>query len=125
MKLKIAIVVALAVVLQTTLRNLPGVVGQSLAYVDLPLVVATYFALRRDVVGAMLAGFAAGLATDVFSSGLLGANAFSKTLVAYLIAALAVRVSLDSPVVRIPVIAGAAALAHSGGDHLPVSFTIA
>jgi rod shape-determining protein MreD len=109
MKFKIAIVVALAVVLQTTLRNLPGV-GQSLVHVDLPLVVATYFALRRDVVGAMLAGFAAGIATDIFSTGLLGANAFSKTLVAYLIAALAVRVSLDNPVVRIPVIAGAAAL---------------
>ena len=109
MKLKIAFVVALAVLLQTTLRNLPGV-GPLLAHVDLPLAAATYFALRRDVVGAMLAGFAAGLATDVFSSGLLGANAFSKTLVAYLIAALATRVALDNPVVRIPVIAGAAAL---------------
>jgi rod shape-determining protein MreD len=109
MKLKIAFVVALAVLLQTTLRNLLGV-GPLLVHVDLPLAAATYFALRRDVVGAMFAGFAAGLATDVFSSGLLGANAFSKTLIAYLIAALATRVALDNPVVRIPVIAGAAAL---------------
>jgi len=109
MKLKIVVVVALAVLLQTTLPTLPGV-GRTLVYIDLPLAAITYVALRRDLVLAMVCGFVAGLATDVFSGGLLGANAFSKTLVAYLIAALATRVMLDNPVVRIPVIAGAAAL---------------
>src|SRR5437764_10886972 len=106
MKLKIALCVALAVLLQTTL---PKFWGPSV-YSDLPLIVVTYFALRRDVVLALVVGCVTGLATDAFSGGLLGANGFTKTLIAYLIAALVTRVMLDNPLVRIPVIAGAAAL---------------
>jgi rod shape-determining protein MreD len=106
MKIKIVIIVALAVLLQTNLRQ----VWSPLAHVDLPLVVVTYFALRRDVVQSMLIGFCAGVAFDIFSKGLLGANGFTLTLVAYLIAALATRVRLDNPLVRIPVLAGATAL---------------
>jgi rod shape-determining protein MreD len=106
MKLKIAVCVALAVLLQTTLRPY----WNGLVYIDLPLIVVTYFALRRDVLLALIVGCAAGLAADAFSGGLLGANGFSKTLIAYLIAALITRVMLDNPLARIPVIAGAAAL---------------
>jgi rod shape-determining protein MreD len=106
MKLKIAVIVALAVLLQTLLRGF----WEPLKYIDLPLVVVTYFALRRDVVLALVVGCAAGLATDAFSGGLLGANGFTKTLIAYLIAALVTRVMLDNPLARIPVMAGAAAL---------------
>jgi rod shape-determining protein MreD len=105
MKLKIALCVALAVLLQTNLR----LVWPPLVYLDLPLIVVTYFALRRDVVLALFVGFVAGLATDIFSKGLLGANGFSKTLSAYLIAALVTRIMLDNPLARIPVLAGAAA----------------
>ncbi len=106
MKLKIAVCVTLAVLLQTTLRHyLSGLV-----FVDLPLIIVTYFALRRDVVLALVVGCVAGLATDAFSGTLLGANGFSKTLIAYLIATLVTRVMLDNPLARIPVIAGAAAL---------------
>ena len=106
MKLKIVAVIALAVLLQTNLRQL----WPPLVHVDLPLIVVTYFALRRDVVQAMIAGFSAGLGTDIFSKGLLGAGGFSKTLIAYLIAALGTRVPLDNQLVRIPVLAGATAL---------------
>jgi rod shape-determining protein MreD len=106
MKFKIGFIVALAVLLQTELPLL----WQPLAHVSLPLIVVTYFALRLDVVQSMIAGFAAGLALDIFSKGLIGANSFSLTLVAYLIAALVTRVRLDNPLVRIPVLAGAAAL---------------
>ncbi|HEX8162535.1 MAG TPA: rod shape-determining protein MreD [Pyrinomonadaceae bacterium] len=106
MRLKIAFIVAAAVVLQTQLPLL----WQPLRHIDLPLVVVTYFALRRDVAQSMVVGFCAGLATDIFSAGLLGAGGFTKTTVAYLIAALATRVRLDNPLVRIPVLAGAAAL---------------
>ena len=105
MKLKIAVCVALAVVLQSSLRALWG----PLVYVDLPLVVVVYFALRRDPVQAVVIAAAAGLATDALSAGLLGAGAFSKTLTAYLIAALVTRFMLDNPLLRIPVLAGAAA----------------
>lgn len=105
MKQKIAICVALAVILQSSLRAL----WEPLVYVDLPLVMVVYFALRRDPVQAVVIGAVAGLATDAFSSGLLGANGFSKTLTAYLIAAIITRVMLDNPLLRIPVLAGAAA----------------
>ena len=106
MKLKIGVCVALAVLLQTTLRHF----WEGLVHVDLPLAVVTYFALRRDVVLALVVGCVTGLATDAFSGGLLGANGFTKTVIAYLIAALVTRVMLDNPLARIPVIAGAAAL---------------
>ncbi|HEV3468983.1 MAG TPA: rod shape-determining protein MreD [Pyrinomonadaceae bacterium] len=105
MKLKLAVCVALAVVLQSSLRAL----WPPLAYADLTLVVVAYFALRRDAVQAVVIGTVAGLGTDVLSNGLLGANGFSKTLTAYLLAALVTRVMLDNPLVRIPVMAGAAA----------------
>jgi rod shape-determining protein MreD len=106
MKFKIGVIVALAVLLQTELPLL----WLPLAHVDLPLIVVTYFALRRDVVQSMIVAFTAGLAVDIFSKGLLGADSFTLTLVAYLIAALATRVRLDNALVRIPVLAGAVAL---------------
>src|SRR4028119_1347339 len=106
MRLKIAVCVALAVLLQTNLR----LVWPPLVHLALPLIVVTSLALRPDVGQALIVGFVAGLATDVFSKGLLGANGFSKTLIAYLIAALVTRVMLDNPLARIPVLAGAVAL---------------
>jgi len=105
MKWKLAVCVALAVVLQSTLAAL----WRPLSYADLPLIVVVYFALRRDAVLAVFVGTVAGLGTDLLSGGLLGANGFSMTLTAYLIAALVTRVMIDNPLLRIPVMAGAAA----------------
>ena len=106
MKLKIAVCIALAVVLQSVLR----VLWPPLGYADLPLIVVTYFALRPDPVAAVVVGTAAGLAGDALGGGLLGAGGFTKTATAYLIAAIVTRVRLDNPLVRIPVLTGAAAL---------------
>src|SRR5215210_1506422 len=104
-QLKIALVLALAIILQTSL----GVVWQPFVYIDLPLIVVVYFALQRDAMQALVVGVAAGLATDALGAGgLLGAGGFSKTLTAYLIVSLATRVNLDNPLARIPVLAGAA-----------------
>lgn len=105
MKWKIAVSVALAVILQSTLRAFwpPSV------YADLPLIIVVYFSLRRDPVLAVVLGTVAGLATDVLSNGLLGAGGFTKTLTAYLIAAIVTRIMLDNPLLRIPVLAGATA----------------
>ncbi|HEY0079884.1 MAG TPA: rod shape-determining protein MreD [Pyrinomonadaceae bacterium] len=105
MKQKIVICVALAVVLQSSLR----VLWEPLVFIDLPLIIVVYFALRRDPVQAVVIGAISGLATDAFSSGLLGSNGFSKTLAAYLIAAIMTRMMIDNPLLRIPVLAGAAA----------------
>jgi len=104
MKWKIAVCVALAAIIQSSLST----VWRPFAYADLPLVVVVYFALQRDAVQAVVIGSAAGLLTDVFSGGLLGARGFSMTLTAYLLAALVTRVMLDNPLLRIPVLAGAA-----------------
>jgi rod shape-determining protein MreD len=105
MKWKIAACVALAVVAQTSLRT----VWDASKYADLALVVVVYFALQRDAVQAVVLGTVAGLASDALSGGLLGARGFSMTLTAYLLAALVTRVMLDNSLMRIPVIAGAAA----------------
>jgi rod shape-determining protein MreD len=104
MKWKIAVCVALAAVLQSSLRT----VWTPFVYADLPLIVVVYFALQRDAVQAVIIGTAAGLLTDALSGGLLGGRGFSMTLTAYLLAALVTRVMLDNPLLRIPVIAGAA-----------------
>ena len=107
MNLKIVICVAVAVVLQSSL----SAVSTSIAYVDLPLIAVVYFALQRNTVQAIFIGALAGLATDALASGgVLGANGFAKTMVAYLIAMLAIRIRLDSIFMRIPILAGAVAL---------------
>jgi rod shape-determining protein MreD len=104
MKWKLAVCVAVAVVLQSSLSAL----WQPFAYADLSLIVVVYFALQRDAVLAVVIGTVAGLATDVLSGGLLGARGFSMTLTAYLLAALVTRVMIDNALLRIPVLAGAA-----------------
>ena len=106
-QLKIAAVVALAVILQSSLKA----VWQPLAYVDLPLVVVVYFGLQRNALQALIIGAAVGIASDALGSGgLLGAGGFSKTLVAFVVATLATKMMLDNPLIRIPILAGAAIL---------------
>jgi rod shape-determining protein MreD len=105
MKWKLAVCVALAAVVQLSLPT----VWRPSVYADLTLIVVVYFALQRDAVQAVVLGTVAGLATDALSGGLLGARGFSMTLTAYLLAALVTRVMIDNPLLRIPVIAGAAA----------------
>jgi rod shape-determining protein MreD len=103
---KITIALIVAVLLQWTLRN----VAEPFAYVDFPLIIVVYAALQRNSVKAILFGTFAGIAVDALSGGLLGANGFSKTLVAYLVSELARRVYMDNLLLRIPVIAGACLL---------------
>ncbi|MCC7309433.1 MAG: rod shape-determining protein MreD [Acidobacteria bacterium] len=105
-QVKITIALILAILLQWTLRN----VAEPLAYMDLPLVIVVYAALQRDAIKAILFGTFAGLAVDALSGGLLGSNAFSKTLIAYIVSEIARRVYMDNLLLRIPVIAGACLL---------------
>jgi len=104
--LKITIALIVAVLLQWTLRN----VAEPFAYIDFPLIIVVYAALQRNSVKAILLGTVAGIAVDALSGGLLGANGFTKTLIAYLVSELARRVYLDNLLLRIPVIAGACVL---------------
>lgn len=105
-QLKITIALVIAIVLQWTLRN----VAEPLAYIDFPLIVVVYAALQRDAIKAIFFGTFAGLAVDALSGGLLGSNAFSKTLIAFVVSEIARRVYMDNLLLRIPVIAGACLL---------------
>jgi rod shape-determining protein MreD len=102
-QLKIAAVLALAIILQLSARE----VWQPLAYIDFPLMVVVYIALQRDAWQALLVGTIAGLVVDAASGGLLGAGGFSKTLTAYMIYFAATRVNLENALLRIPVLAAA------------------
>lgn len=102
-QVKITAALIIAVILQWTLRN----VHEVFMYVDFPLIVIVYAALQRNTIKALLFGTIAGIAVDALSSGLLGANGFSKTLIAFAVSELARRVYLDNLLLQIPVIAGA------------------
>lgn len=104
--LKITIALIIAVLLQWTLRS----VAEPFAYIDFPLIIVVYAALQRNSIKAIFFGTFAGIAVDALSGGLLGANGFSKTLVAYMVSELARRVYMDNLLLRIPVIAGACLL---------------
>ena len=106
LQLKTAAALALAIILQASLRA----VWLPLAYIDFPLVVAVYIALQRDAWQALIVGTIAGLAIDLMSGGLIGAGGFSKTLTAYVVYLAATRVNLENPLLRIPVLAGATLL---------------
>jgi rod shape-determining protein MreD len=126
MKIKIVVCVVLAVLLQTSLRAL----WLESAYADIVLIIVIYFALKLDPVQAVVIACAGGLALDALGGGLLGAGGFSKTLTAYLIAYLVTRIRIDNPLLRIPVLAGGAAVEATVyvalhrllGQAIPVSF---
>jgi len=116
-QVKITVALIIAVLLQWTLRN----VAEPFGYIDFPLIIVVYAALQRDSIKPLFYGTIAGLAVDALSGGLLGANGFSKTLIAYVVAEIVRRIYLDNLLLRIPVIAGACVLnglVYYGIHHL-------
>ncbi len=105
-QVKITLALVIAVLLQLSLRN----VAEPFTFVDFPLIIVIYAALQRNAIRALLFGTLAGIAVDALSGGLLGANGFTKTLIAYIVSEIARRVYLDNLLLRIPVIAGACLL---------------
>ncbi len=103
---KITIALVVAVLLQWTLRN----VAEPLAFVDFPLIIVVYAALQGSSIRGLFYGTVAGIAVDALSGGLLGANGFSKTLIAFVVSEIVRRVYVDNLLLRIPVIAGACLL---------------
>jgi rod shape-determining protein MreD len=102
-QVKITVALIIAIVLQWTLRN----VAEPFAYIDFPLIVVVYAALQRSSMRSIFYGTVAGILIDALSGGLLGANGFSKTLIAYIVSEIVRRVYLDNLLLQIPVIAGA------------------
>ncbi len=103
---RLTICLIIAILLQWTLRN----VAEPLAYIDFPLIIVVYAALQRNSIRAILFGTISGVAVDALSGGLLGANGFSKTVIAFVVSEIARRVYMDNLILRIPVIAGACLL---------------
>lgn len=103
---RLTISFVIAILLQVTLRN----VWEPQAFIDFPLIIVVYAALQRNSIKALLFGTVAGIVTDALSGGLLGANGFAKTLVAYVVSEIARRVYMDNLIIRIPVLAGACLL---------------
>ncbi len=104
--IKLTISLIIAILLQWTLRN----VSEPFAYIDFPLIIVIYAALQRNSIRAILFGTISGISIDALSGGLLGANGFTKTLVAYIVSEVARRVYMDNLLLRIPVLAGACLL---------------
>lgn len=100
---RLTVAIIIAILLQWTLRN----VWEPFVFIDFPLIIVVYAALQRNSIRALIFGSISGVAVDALSGGLLGANGFAKTLVAYIVAEIARRVYLDNLILRIPVIAGA------------------
>jgi rod shape-determining protein MreD len=125
-QVKITVAVIIAIILQWTLRN----VHEVFMYVDFPLIIIVYSALQRNTIKALIFGMISGIAVDALSGGLLGANGFTKTLIAFIVSEIARRVYLDNLLLQIPVIAGACLLdsvVYFGlhrlfGQELSVSF---
>lgn len=105
-QVKITIALIVAVLLQWTLRN----VFEPFAFIDFPLIIVVYAALQGSSIRALFYGTLAGIAVDALSGGLLGANGFSKTLIAFIVSEIVRRVYVDNLLLRIPVIAGACLL---------------
>lgn len=105
-QVKITVALIIAVLLQWTLRN----VAEPFAYIDFPLIIVVYASLQRSSIKALLYATASGIAVDALSGGLLGANGFSKTLIAFIVLEIVRRVYLDNLLLQIPVLAGACLL---------------
>ncbi len=105
-QVKVLVALIIAILLQWTLRN----VAEPLAYINFPLIIVVYAALQRNSIRAILFGTVSGIAVDALSGGLLGANGFSQTIIAYIVSEITRRVYMDNALLRIPVIAGACLL---------------
>ncbi|RMG07283.1 MAG: rod shape-determining protein MreD [Acidobacteria bacterium] len=100
---KLTVALVIAIVFQWIARS----VSESLAYIDLPLIIVVYTALQGNTIRALFFATLAGLAVDALSGGLLGSNGFSKTLVAYLVSELVRRVYVENFLLRILVLMAA------------------
>lgn len=105
-QVKVLIALIIAILLQWTLRN----IAEPLAYINFPLIIVVYAALQRNSIRAILFGTISGILVDALSGGLLGANGFTQTVIAYIVSEITRRVYMDNALLRIPVIAGACLL---------------
>lgn len=83
---------------------------QWLGLVDLFLLLNIYFALNFNQMVCMGISIPSGLVQDAFSRGIIGVNAFSKTIIAFLISGLSSRLMIKHPLFIMVLISGATLL---------------
>ena len=89
------------VLLQTTLLHLLPI-GPFVP--DLALVLCVYLGLNHPTVGAVLGSFVLGYSVDVFSSPILGINAFAMSLVFLTVYLSSRRIWINNPLLSAPVV---------------------
>jgi len=72
---------------------------QVLKWIDLFLLMNIYYALNFSQVASIGLSLCSGLVQDSFSQGVVGMNAFSKTVVAYLVSTLSSRLMIKHPLI--------------------------
>jgi len=100
-QIKITILLVTAILLQWTVGNL----WQPLSHIDFVLIAIVYSALQKNAVKAIVFGSIGGIAVDALSGGLLGANGFTKTFIAFLVSEISRRFNMDNAWLRLVVLA--------------------
>lgn len=100
-QIKITIFLVIAILLQWTVGNL----WQPLSHIDFVLIAIVYSALQKNAVKAIIFGSIGGIAVDALSGGLLGANGFTKTFIAFLVSEISRRFNMDNVFLRLVVLA--------------------
>lgn len=93
--IKVLLSIAAVLAAQTMLFNRVA----WLQMIDLFLLLNLYMALNSNQLSAMAFSVPSGLVQDTFSQGIIGMNAFSKTIVVFLVSGLSSRLMLKHPLV--------------------------
>jgi len=107
--LKSAIIVV-ALLIQLTLINSITILGLK---PDLIMIVVVVFSLMKGEKEGTISGFASGLLQDIFSIGLLGINAFAKTVIGFTCGILKEKIFYEHILFLIPIITFIASLIQS------------
>jgi rod shape-determining protein MreD len=72
---------------------------ERLQAIDLFLLLNIYYALNSSPLNCIAVGVTSGIMQDAFTGGIIGMNAFSKTIVAYCIALISSRLMIKHPLI--------------------------
>ncbi|HVC19094.1 MAG TPA: rod shape-determining protein MreD [Vicinamibacterales bacterium] len=103
----VAVAIAVALVLQTTLAHLAF---RGAGAADFVLVVVVYVGLSSGPVMGLFAGTVGGLAQDALSSGVIGIGGLADTIVGFLVGLVGTQFIVTQPPTRLVVFFGATVL---------------
>ena len=106
---RVAVAIAVALALQTTLARYPVSSGSR---VDFVLVGVVGVAITTGPVTAMLSGAIGGIVQDALSGGIVGVGGFAKTVVGFLVALLGTQIVVTRPLPRF-ILFAAATVVHA------------